>query len=230
MKVSAAIALVGAVLPFSACASKPPRPEVRFRLSLDVVSDPPKAEVRFRGQALGETPTSVAVTTYEELEAVSATSGDLAVVEKRLRLLSPDKAQLIFRFGRQEQQSPIAKTLGAQHVLIFDYSEKVAFDVDRFDLKPDALPILNTQADILSIYFPHALVYVCGYTDSTGSEEHNLRLSLKRAQAVADYLVSRGIDKDRLRTRGFGRDYPVETNATAAGRSLNRRTEVILPQ
>jgi outer membrane protein OmpA-like peptidoglycan-associated protein len=214
-----------------ACASQPPpRPEVRLRLALEVISDPPRAEVSFRGKAVGETPASIAVTTYDELEGISAASGDLTVVEKRLRLLSSDKAHLIFRFGRPEQQSPLARTLGVQNVLIFDYSEKVAFDVDRFDLKPDALPILNTQADILSIYFPHALVYVCGYTDATGSEEHNLRLSLKRAQAVADYLVARGIDKDRLKIRGFGKDYPVETNATAAGRALNRRTEVILPQ
>jgi outer membrane protein OmpA-like peptidoglycan-associated protein len=47
---------------------------------------------------------------------------------------------------------------------------------------------------------------------------------------VADYLVARGVDKERLKIRGFGKQYPVETNATAAGRSLNRRTEVILPQ
>ncbi|HEY6221205.1 MAG TPA: hypothetical protein VIX13_01590, partial [Candidatus Eisenbacteria bacterium] len=171
MRFRAAIVLVGAVLSFCACASKPQRPEVRLRLSLDVISDPPKAEVRFRGKTLGETPASVEVTTYEDLEAVTAASGDLVLVEKRLRLLSPEKAQLIFRFGKQEQPSPIARTLGVQRVLIFDYSEKVAFDVDRFDLKPDALPILNTQADILAIYFPHALVYVCGYTDSTGSDE-----------------------------------------------------------
>ena len=222
---------VSALLVSGACASQPPpRPEVRLRLALEVISDPPKAEVRFGGKPVGEAPASLAVTTYDELESITASSGDLAVVEKRLRLLSPDKAQLIFRFGKPEQQSPLARTLGVQNVLIFDYSEKVAFDVDRFDVKPDALPILNTQADILSIYFPHALVYVCGYTDSTGSEEHNLRLSLKRAQAVADYLVARGIDKDRLRIRGFGKDYPVEPNATAAGRALNRRTEVILPQ
>ena len=231
MRKPSVLLVAGVLLLACACASKPPpRPEVRLKLALEVISDPPKAEVKFHGKPVGETPTSVDVVTYDELEAVVATSGDLAVVEKRLRLLSPDKAQLIFRFGTPDQQSPLARTLGVQNVLIFDYSEKVAFDVDRFDLKPDALPILNTQADILAVYFPHALIYVCGYTDSTGGEEHNLRLSLKRAQAVADYLIARGIDKDRIRIRGFGKDYPVETNATAAGRALNRRTEVILPQ
>jgi outer membrane protein OmpA-like peptidoglycan-associated protein len=143
-------------------------------------------------------------------------------VAKRTALY--EKAQLIFKFGKGEQ-SPIARVLGVQNVLIFDYSEKVAFDVDKFDLKPEALPILNTQADILNVYFPKARVFVCGYTDATGTDEHNLRLSLKRAQAVADYLVARQVDKGRLEIRGFGKDYPVESNATPAGRLINRRTE-----
>lgn len=198
-------------------------------MSIEVISQPEKAEVTYRGDRLGETPAQVEVKTYEDLQAITVRHGDLGIVEKRLRILSPDHAQLIFKFGKEEQ-SPIAKVLGVQSVLIFDYSEKVSFDVDRFDLKPEALPILNTQADILTVYFPRAEIYVCGYTDSTGSDEHNLKLSLKRAQAVADYLVARGVDKERQKIRGFGKQYPVETNATPAGKALNRRTEVILPQ
>jgi outer membrane protein OmpA-like peptidoglycan-associated protein len=195
-----------------------------------VLSNPPKAEVRYRGKSLGEAPASMDVTTYEDLESIVASLEDLDVVEKRLRILSPEKAQLLFRLGKGADQSPLARELGVQKILIFDYSEKVSFDVNRFDLKPEALPILNTQAEILIVYFPRARIFVCGYTDSTGTDEHNLKLSLKRAQAVADYLVARGMDKERLQIRGFGKDYPVESNATPAGRTLNRRTEVVLPQ
>ncbi len=198
-------------------------------MAVQVVSQPESAEVRYKGKTIGEAPTNIAINTYEDLQAIVAVKGDLEVAEKRLRILAPDKAQLIFKFGKGEQ-SPIARVLGVQNVLIFDYSEKVAFDVDKFDLKPEALPILNTQADILNVYFPKAKVFVCGYTDATGTDEHNLRLSLKRAQAVADYLVARQVDKGRLEIRGFGKDYPVESNATPAGRLLNRRTEVVLPQ
>jgi outer membrane protein OmpA-like peptidoglycan-associated protein len=209
----------------AACASK----EVQLQMAVQVVSQPDAAEVRFRGKPIGVAPTNVAIKTYEDLQSILAVKGDLDVLEKRLRILSPDQAQLIFKLGKGEQ-SPLAKVLGVQNVLIFDYSEKVSFDVDKFDLKPDALPILNKQAEILNIYFPKAPVFVCGYTDSTGSDEHNLRLSLKRAQAVADYLAARQVDKARLQIRGFGKDYAVESNATPAGRTLNRRTEVILPQ
>jgi outer membrane protein OmpA-like peptidoglycan-associated protein len=203
--------------------------EVRLQMAVQVVSQPEAAEVRFRGKAIGESPTNVSIGTYEDLESILAVKPGLDVVEKRLRILTPDKAQLIFKLGKGEQ-SPLAKVLGVQNVLIFDYSEKVSFDVDRFDLKPEALPILNTQAEILKVYFPKARVFVCGYTDSTGTDEHNLKLSLKRAEAVADYLVARGVNKERLTIRGFGKDYPVESNATSSGRTLNRRTEVILPQ
>lgn len=225
-RIAAAFTLAGAALAVS-CASK--EEVVQLQMGLEVVSQPEKAEVRYRGKSLGETPVQLDVKTYEDLQSIVAAKEDLAIVEKRLRILSPDRAQLIFKFGKEEQ-SPIAKVIGVENVLIFDYSEKVAFDVEKFDLKPEFLPILNTQADILTVYFPRAEVYVCGYTDATGSEEYNLRLSLKRAQAVADYLVARGVDKERLKIRGFGKQYPVESNASAAGRALNRRTEVVLPQ
>jgi outer membrane protein OmpA-like peptidoglycan-associated protein len=218
--------LLGLVILGTGCASK----EVQLRMSIEVVSEPPKAEVRYHGKSLGEAPASVQIATYEDFETILASIKDLDVLEKRLRILSPDKAQLFFRFGKGAEQSPLARELGVEKILIFDYSEKVSFDVDKFDLKPEALPILNTQADILNIYFSRARVFVCGYTDSTGSEEYNLKLSLKRAQAVADYLIARGVDKQRLQIRGFGKEYPEASNATAAGRTLNRRTEVVLPQ
>jgi outer membrane protein OmpA-like peptidoglycan-associated protein len=220
------VGVISLTLLTTACASK----EVQLRMSLQVVSQPEKAQVRYRGKAIGDAPTDIDVRTYADLDAIVASLEGMNVVEKRLRILSPERAQLIFKFGNQSEQSPLARNLGVEKVLIFDYSEKVAFDVDKFDLKPEFLPLLNTQSDILTVYFPRARIYVCGYTDSTGTDEHNLRLSLKRAQGVADYLIARGVEKARVQIRGFGKDYPVETNTTTAGRALNRRTEVVLPQ
>lgn len=203
---------------------------VELKMAVTVVSEPEKADVSFKGKSVGQTPKDVDVKTFDDLQSILVAKPDLDVVERRIRILSPQKAQVIVKLAKGGGQSAVAKTLGLNRVLIFDYTEKVAFDSEKADLKPDALPVLNTQAEILKTYFPNATVHVCGYTDATGGEDFNLKLSLKRAQAVSDYLIAQGVGKDRLKTHGFGKDYPADTNATREGRALNRRTEVILPQ
>ncbi len=71
-------------------------------------------------------------------------------------------------------------------------------------------------------------IIIEGHTDSIGNPEINKRLSLKRADTVKEYLITRGIDSARIETRGFGEEVPVATNTTNAGRSLNRRVEVVI--
>ena len=92
----------------------------------------------------------------------------------------------------------------------------------------------NTLNDVAAslVQYPNSLVDVYGYTDSTGSEEFNQRLSEQRARAVADYLASQGVARARIRSQGFGENpaYFVGDNATAEGRSRNRRVEIkIIP-
>jgi len=198
-------------------------------MSVEVLSQPEKAEVRYRGKAVGETPKLLEVSTWGDLDAIAALKPDLDVVEKRIRILSSDKAQLFFRFGKGEI-SPVARKLGVTRVLVFEYSEKVSFDSNKADLKPDGLSILNRQAEILNQHFPNATVYVCGYTDSTGTDAVNDRLSLQRAEAVRNYLAEQKVDPGRMKTQGFGKQFEVASNATPEGRALNRRTEVIIPQ
>ncbi len=67
-----------------------------------------------------------------------------------------------------------------------------------------------------------------GHTDSTGSITTNLVLSQRRAEAVADTLVAAGVARDRIVATGLGPDFPVASNATAAGRQQNRRVEVVI--
>ncbi len=67
---------------------------------------------------------------------------------------------------------------------------------------------------------------VAGYTDATGSRAHNMRLSQQRAEAVVKYLVSKGVPAGMLQAKGYGPDFPIDTNATAAGRTNNRRVEL----
>jgi outer membrane protein OmpA-like peptidoglycan-associated protein len=71
-------------------------------------------------------------------------------------------------------------------------------------------------------------IIIEGHTDSIGDPEVNKRLSLQRADTVMEYLVSRDIEPTRIETRGFGEEVPVATNTTNAGRSLNRRVEVVI--
>ncbi len=70
-------------------------------------------------------------------------------------------------------------------------------------------------------------VTIKGYTDSTGPEAYNLKLSERRAQSVASYLESKGVCASRITTEGYGETNPVASNDTAAGRAQNRRAEVI---
>ncbi len=78
--------------------------------------------------------------------------------------------------------------------------------------------------------FPQATLKVVGHTDATGSAEYNQQLSEKRAQAVADYIISNGVDASRVQAVGAGMDNPKASNKTAAGRTENRRVEVIIDE
>ena len=102
----------------------------------------------------------------------------------------------------------------------------VHFDFDRYNIRPDAAPILDEAADILSKH-PDVTVDVDGYCDAIGSYRYNLRLSQRRADAVAGYLEGKGIAASRLVTHGYGKTHFVATNATPEGRAQNRRVELV---
>jgi outer membrane protein OmpA-like peptidoglycan-associated protein len=103
----------------------------------------------------------------------------------------------------------------------------VLFDVGQAVLKPGAYRSLERIATFLQAHVDQSVV-VEGYTDSTGSEQLNLDLSRRRAEAVMQALVSRNVEPSRVRTRAFGEAFPVASNDTAAGRQLNRRVELVL--
>jgi len=102
----------------------------------------------------------------------------------------------------------------------------VLFETDSADLAPGAMRTINRLAEYLNDNEGTRII-IEGHTDSRGSEEHNRQLSQRRAQAVADALVSRGVPSDRFEVIGRGEQLPVASNATAAGRQQNRRVEII---
>jgi outer membrane protein OmpA-like peptidoglycan-associated protein len=103
----------------------------------------------------------------------------------------------------------------------------VLFDTGQATLKPGAQRTIGALVTFLNEN-PERNVLVEGFTDSVGGAEFNLGLSQRRADAVRTALVERGIPGTRIRTRGYGQEYPVASNATAAGRQQNRRVEIVI--
>jgi outer membrane protein OmpA-like peptidoglycan-associated protein len=102
----------------------------------------------------------------------------------------------------------------------------VLFDTAAASLKPGADLSLDRLAAYLKAH-PQTKVSIEGHTDSRGSDEYNDDLSMRRAQAVAKALIARGVAPDSLTPVGRGKNYPVATNDTAAGRQQNRRVEIV---
>ena len=112
--------------------------------------------------------------------------------------------------------------------LKIDIASEVSFDFGSAAIKPAFRPTLDKVADVLNRY-ERSVVHVVGHTDSVGSDAYNQRLSEQRAQAVVDYLAgTAGVARERLRAEGRGESEPRESNATEAGRQLNRRVELFV--
>lgn len=103
----------------------------------------------------------------------------------------------------------------------------VTFGVDQSDIQSRFYPVLDDVADSLQRY-PQTLIDIAGHADSTGPDDYNQALSERRAASVADYLISRGVLRDRLYVVGYGETRPIGSNATEQGRAENRRVEVTL--
>lgn len=114
-------------------------------------------------------------------------------------------------------------------ILQLTLSSEVSFDVDSSAIKRGFKPSLDKLADVLTRY-NDTNITVVGHTDSSGSEAYNQTLSVRRAQSVVSYLRNYGVERGRMRAEGKGELQPRESNATASGRSMNRRVEVFVEQ
>lgn len=112
--------------------------------------------------------------------------------------------------------------------VVLTLSGSVLFTSGSATLLPAAQVKLNDVADALVKQDPDSKMVVEGHTDSQGSASANQDLSQRRAQAVRDYLVSRGIAGDRVTAQGFGSSKPVADNSSAEGRADNRRVEIVV--
>jgi OOP family OmpA-OmpF porin len=105
------------------------------------------------------------------------------------------------------------------------YAADVFFDFDKSDLKPESKAKLDDLAGKVKAINLEVVIAV-GHADSIGTDEYNQKLSVRRAESVKNYLVSKGLEKNRVYTEGKGEKQPVADNRTSAGRAKNRRVEI----
>ncbi len=105
------------------------------------------------------------------------------------------------------------------------FAADVLFDFDKSDIKPDARGKLDDLAAKLGGVNLEVVIAI-GHADAVGPDEYNQKLSVRRAESVKKYLVSKNIEQNRVYTEGKGEKQPVATNKTKEGRAKNRRVEV----
>lgn len=111
--------------------------------------------------------------------------------------------------------------------IVVNFNSKVLFGTDKSDLSDKSKTTIDDLAQILNKY-PDTDLTIQGHTDSTGPDAYNQTLSEKRAASVANYLKEKGVKAERLTSVGFGETLPVADNATAEGRSENRRVSFVI--
>jgi OOP family OmpA-OmpF porin len=145
----------------------------------------------------------------------------LAIAFLALSLSSCNKEQP----APKGEPAPQASAPKAPTVMKFD--EAALFDFDKADLKPEGKEQLNAYREKAKAELSSAeKVKVVGYTDNTGTAEHNSKLSQQRADVVRDYLVSVGVDPKKLEAVGAADANPIADNSTKEGQAKNRRVEI----
>jgi len=188
------------------------------------------------------------IATQQKAEAAAA----ITAAQAELTRLAEEKAQLAAEKARLEQSvaeesaraeklkqekeelssrlqgalSRVAETTSTARGLIVNLPD-ILFDLNQATLKPGTREVIAKLSGIL-LMMPELNLRIEGHTDSTGSREYNQTLSEKRALSVQDFLMSQGIDSKRITAVGYGWDRPVADNSTAAGRSKNRRVEIVI--
>ncbi|MGA0606437.1 peptidoglycan-associated lipoprotein Pal [Phenylobacterium sp. VNQ135] len=125
-------------------------------------------------------------------------------------------------------QGPLAATPGSAQDFVVNVGDRVYFDLDSHDVRDDARALLDAQADWLRRY-NSVRVRIEGNADERGTREYNLALGARRANAVRDYLVSRGVTSDRISTISFGKEQPLDPGASeeAYQKNRNARTAIV---
>jgi OOP family OmpA-OmpF porin len=151
--------------------------------------------------------------------ATAHTDCDGAIkTQPRVHVVLPDPVKVI--------ETPPPAEQPKQPVIVKQtFQAETLFDFDKSVIKPEGKKVLDGVVDRLKDINMEVIIAV-GHTDAIGTDAYNDKLGLRRAEAVKAYLVSRGIEKNRVYTESKGERQPIATNKTAAGRAQNRRVEI----
>jgi peptidoglycan-associated lipoprotein len=134
-----------------------------------------------------------------------------------------------------DQNGPLGTTMGSaatpgsQQDFVVNVGDRVFFDTDSSDLSQQARITLDKQAQWLGHYDRYAFT-IEGHADERGTREYNIALGARRAQTVRDYLISRGVSGQRMRTISYGKERPVAVCDDISCWSQNRRAVTVLDQ
>ncbi|WP_081679184.1 OmpA family protein [Methylobacter luteus] len=233
--------LIGSVLMLAGCASEPHRGLEEARQNLNQIKQDPKiasnAPVALYDaeQALNRAHDAWEDDDDEEYvdHLVYMANQNIKIAEANAQeKISHDEFERLSDKSKQMQLDARKKELEELRARQTDRGMMVTmgdvlFQTGRADLKPGALQNLYRLASFLKEN-PKRNIMVEGHTDSVGSSQSNQLLSERRAHSVANFLISNGVDSSRVTDVGYGEEYPVDTNSTAAGRANNRRVEVTI--
>ncbi len=121
----------------------------------------------------------------------------------------------------QTQLPPVGIVPGSQQDFVVNVGDRVYFDTDKSDIRPDAQGILAAQADWLNRY-PAVRIRIEGNADERGTREYNFALGARRAEAVSEFLVSKGVAPSRISTISYGKESPIDTGTGEDAWAHNR--------
>ena len=127
-----------------------------------------------------------------------------------------------------DAQGNAAATPGSQQDFVVNVGDRVFFETDSSELTPQSRATLDKQAQWLNNYTQYGQFTVEGHADERGTREYNIALGARRAQAVRDYLISRGVAANRMQTISYGKERPVALCDDISCWSQNRRAVTVL--
>ena len=142
------------------------------------------------------------------------------------RILNKRKKECESKGGTWDSKTKTCKLKVVEEVVKKAY-DNLNFESGKSKIIPSSYNSLNELAEYLTGNVK-LNIEIVGHTDSQGDEVYNQKLSLSRANSVANYLIDKGVNKGRIKTLGLGETDPIADNTTAKGRELNRRVEFIL--